>query len=105
MWGARAGGASNDSAFGHNIQQEVAQLLGEHTWGMSNCHDLVDRRDLLRGGQELGFPLRLGLEGVEVWGCCWFSEVLEGGAVPRGRHADPVQTAHGDTRSRAHGAQ
>eukprot|EP00959_Pyramimonas_sp_CCMP1952_P155531 3253667-Pyramimonas_sp.AAC.1 len=31
VWGTRAGHTSTYSACDHNIQQEVAQLLGEHT--------------------------------------------------------------------------
>eukprot|EP00959_Pyramimonas_sp_CCMP1952_P171117 3575476-Pyramimonas_sp.AAC.1 len=30
VWGTRAGHTSSDSALDHNIQQEVAQLPGEH---------------------------------------------------------------------------
>ena len=63
MWGTKSGRTSSDSAFDHNLQQEVGELLGENTCtillDMSKCYEMVDPHALLQEGRAFGFSMRL----------------------------------------------
>ena len=63
MWGTRGGQTSSDSAFSHNLEQEVGDLLEEHTatilLDMSKCFEMVRHDSLIIEARELGYPLRL----------------------------------------------
>ena len=71
MWGLKGGKTSSDSAFDHNLEQEIGNLLGEHTatvlLDMTKCFDMVKHDALLQEARALGYPLRLAWMLLEVY--------------------------------------